>query len=75
MARLQPAAGHRITSTPREQAQASPVLNLWPQPWDQAKRDDKIEYQLYERACRGIGRPSTITAAVRWEKRWKHRQG
>lgn len=49
--------------------------NLWPQPWAQARRDDKIEYQLYLRACRGTGRPLTVREAVRWEKVWKRRHG
>jgi hypothetical protein len=49
--------------------------NLWPEPWVQAHRDDRIEYQLYLRACRGIGKPLTVTEAVRWERVWKHRHG
>lgn len=49
--------------------------NLWPQPWAQARRDDKSEYQLYLRACRGIGRPLTVREAVRWERRWKRTHG
>jgi len=50
-------------------------LNLWPQPWDQARRDDRIEYQLYLRACKGVGRSLSVREAVRWEKRWKRLHG
>lgn len=50
-------------------------LNLWPEPWAQARRDDRIEYELYLRACRGIGRPLTVKEAVRWERAFKHRAG
>lgn len=51
------------------------VLNLWPQPWWQASRDDRIEFDLYRRACLHIGRPLEIREAVRWEKVWKRRHG
>jgi hypothetical protein len=50
-------------------------LNLWPQPLRQAKRDDRIEFELYERACLHRGRPLTVRAAVRYERRFKHRYG
>lgn len=49
--------------------------NLWPQPWPQARRDDRIEYQLYLRACRGVGRPLVVKEAVRWERWWKRTHG
>lgn len=49
--------------------------NLWPQPWDQARRDDRIEHELYERACLHVGRPLTAVGAVHWERRWKHTHG
>jgi hypothetical protein len=49
--------------------------NLWPQPWVQARRDDRIEYDLYRRACLHIGRPLTIHEAVRYERVFKHRRG
>jgi hypothetical protein len=50
-------------------------LNLWPQPWSQARRDDRIEFELYERACLYRGRPLTVGAAVRYERRFKQRHG
>jgi hypothetical protein len=49
--------------------------NLWPQPWPQAHRDDRIELELWHRACRGIGRPLTVREAVRWERQWKKTHG
>ena len=50
-------------------------LNLWPQPIVQARRDDRIEYDLYRRACLHIGRPLVVREAVRWERVFKHRRG
>jgi hypothetical protein len=49
--------------------------NLWPQPWRQARRDDRIEYDLYLRACRGVKPTITVAQAVRFELRWKRRHG
>lgn len=43
-------------------------LNPWPQPIRQAKRDDRIEFELYERACLHRGRPLTVRAAVGYER-------
>jgi hypothetical protein len=50
-------------------------MNLWPQPWVQAHRDDRIETDLWRRACLRQGRPLLAAEAVRWERVWKHRRG
>jgi hypothetical protein len=47
-------------------------LNLWPQPWAQARRDDRLENRWHRQLCSGA---LTLRQARRAELAWKHVDG
>jgi hypothetical protein len=46
--------------------------NLWPQPWDQARADDVLEFKLYLKVCDGKMR---LKEAQGYIVRWKRTHG
>jgi hypothetical protein len=60
---------------PREIGGADLILNLWPQPWPQARRKDRLENEMASDFCLNDHSDEGLAALQRWfaAGRWRDR--